>query len=153
MVITVEDFCRETRNYFQTAIYTGSYTIVNGSLNLDFLQPKQYFRIAGSVFNDGVYEYPSNTLIDETFNGTVWAMMVPNAVIALLDDINKYQAKLEKNADVIDSPFQSESFGGYSYSKTGSGNRSDSGTSGADDFTWQAKFKNRLNRYRKAREV
>lgn len=143
------DLCAEIRNYFLRDpgkdIHAGNFVISGGSIGpLSFLQNGQYFRIVGSVFNDGVHKYGENDpdLKDETFSGAVWAMAVPPAVIALSQDIDAWIAA---NKEVLDSPYQSESFGGYSYSKSSAG----SGAAGAGTYGWQAQFSNRLNPYRR----
>ena len=106
---------------------------------LPFLQVGQYFRIAGSIHNDGVHKYGEADLHDETFTGTVWAMRIPPSVIELAGEIDEW---IEKNEGFITSPYQSESWQGYSYSlKSGSG---ESGSLG-----WQSVFAGRLNRWRK----
>ena len=110
----------------------------------------QYYRICGSVFNDGVHKYgdESDSLVDESFDGAVWAMAVPPAVIALDADITAWQEKYGGAESEAMSPFTSESFGGYSYSKS-----SRSGTSGDDAGagSWQSAFAGRLNMWRKIR--
>lgn len=140
------EVCAEIRNYFLKSrqdIYAGVYTISDGSIeDLPFLIDGQYFRIVGSALNDGVYKYPVTGLKDETFEGSVWAMYVPPAVVKLSQDIDDW---LSKNANALDSPYQSESFGGYSYTmKTGGGSGA-----GAGAVTWQGQFANRLNSWRK----
>lgn len=130
-------------NYFERDIVDGSFTISDGSVVLDFLQDRQYFRIVGSVFNDGIYKYPASGLIDETFTGEIWAMAVPPAVIALSDEISAW---IEKYGDAMNSPYQSESFGGYSYNK-GSGQNSSNNSSNPAD--WRVVFGSRLNHWRK----
>lgn len=142
----LEQVLQEIHNWFQTDVYRDEYTIQDGSITLPFLQDGQYFRIVGSVFNDGLYLYSSEMegLTDETFEGAIWAMAVPKAVIELSEDIAAWR---EKYGAVIDSPYTSESFGGYSYSKS----------SGAGDSTgsggWQSAFRARLKPYRKLREI
>ena len=133
-------------NWFVTEIVTGDYVISNGSIDLDFLQEGQYFRIFGSVFNDGVHQYPANDLKDESFSGVVWAMAVPPEVIALCDEIKDWEAKY---GEAVNSPYQSESFGGYSYSKASAsyGN----GTGSVPVNGWRSAFASRLNRWRKIR--
>ena len=137
------ELCAELRNYFlrdrEADIHYGQYTISGGSIDLPFLLNGQYFRIVGSLLNDGVYQYPADGLADEVFTGAVWAMAVPPAVIALAAEIDGWN---KANADALASPYQSESFGGYTYSK---GNSS-SGTGGYD---WKDQFSNRLNKYRR----
>ena len=109
------------------------------SITLPFLADGQYFRICGSVFNDGLHQYNVLDLVDETFTGTIWALAIPKAVIELADEIQKWQ---EKNGEASVSPYQSESFGGYSYSKA-----TDAETGGA--VTWQSAFKQQLSAWRK----
>ena len=98
-------------NWFVVGRYDDTYTIEDGGITLPFLVNGQYFRIVGSLFNDGVYQYPAE-LTDETFNGSVWALAIPKALLSTVEEITAWQAK---NGD--SGPYTSESFGGYSYSK------------------------------------
>ena len=98
-------------NWFVVGRYDDTYTIEDGGITLPFLVDGQYFRIVGSVFNDGVYQYPAE-LTDETFDGSVWAMAIPKALLSTVDEITAWTSK---NGD--GGPYTSESFGGYSYSK------------------------------------
>lgn len=141
----LEQVLTEIHNWFQVCIYRDKYTIQDGGITLPFLQNGQYFRIIGSVFNDGLHRYGPDmeALTDETFCGTVWALAVPKAVIDLAGEIAAWQ---EKNGSAAAGIYQSESFGGYSYSKA-----VDSKTGGA--VTWESTFRARLNPYRKLREV
>ncbi len=142
----LEQVLGELHNWFQRGIYPGEYRIEEGKLALPFLQPGQHYRICGSLFNDGLHKYgdEADGLADETFDGTIWALAVPKAVVELAGEIAAWQKKYGAAAA---SPYQSESFGGYSYSKA----------SGAGDSTgsggWQAAFRARLNPYRKLREI
>ena len=140
------ELCQELRNWFDLERRTGTFTISGGALTADFLQPNQYYRIIGSVFNDGVHKYADNTdtLTDETFTGAVWALGIPKAVISLATEIAAWVAKYGVDSAAM-SPFNSESFGGYSYSK-GSGN---SQASASSPSGWQAAFGSRLNKWRK----
>lgn len=140
------EICAELKNWFVIDRYFGEIKIENGELQgfEDKLKDDQYFRLFGSTFSDGVYQYPVSGLTDETFDGAVWAMAVPPAVIALADEISAWQ---DKYASVLDSPYQSESFGGYSYSKGASG----TGNSSGDVITWQSQFSSKLNKWRKIR--
>ena len=67
------ELCAELKNYFlrnqSEDIHNGLFTISDGSIDLPFLLDGQYFRIVGSVMNDGVYQYPVSELADETFPG------------------------------------------------------------------------------------
>lgn len=59
--MTLTDLCKELNNWFVTSIHHDNFTIKNGEINLadmvvdGSLQNGQYFRIVGSVFNDGVH--------------------------------------------------------------------------------------------------
>ena len=91
MILT--EICAELRNWFvvPNGVHIQTYTISGGSIApLDFLQEGQYFRIIGSVFNDGVHQYPAADLTDEVFYGAVWAMAVPPTLIALSAEIEAY---------------------------------------------------------------
>ena len=137
----LEQVLMNIRNWFEVkgGIYSGTFTIKDGGITLPFLADGQYFRICGSVFNDGLHQYNVLDLTDETFTGTIWALAIPKAVIELADEIQKWQ---EKNGEASVSPYQSESFGGYSYSKA-----TDAETGGA--VTWQSAFKRQLSAWRK----
>ena len=138
------ELCAELKNYFlrdkNADIHYGEYTISDGSIDLPFLLNGQYFRIVGSVLNDGVYQYPVNGLADETFTGAVWAMAVPPTVIALAAEIEAWNTN---NADALANPYTSESFGGYSYTKA-SGNSASGGA-----YSWKDQFASRLAKYRR----
>ena len=134
----LEKMCAECRNYFIKDIHFGTFKIESGAIEpLNFLQEGQYFRIVGSVLNDGVYQYPSSDLVDETFDGAVWAMSVPPSFIALSAEIEDWQDK-----DGKPSAYTSESFGGYSYTKATNAK--------GQVATWKEVFAPQLNQYRRA---
>ena len=140
----LEQVLEHLHNYFVVpdGVHSGTYTVKDGKIDLPFLQNGQYFRFCGSVFNVGVHRYGADmtfTLTDETFDGVIWALAVPRAIIDLAQEIAAWN---EKNA--ADTPFVSESFGGYSYSRATDGNGQPVG--------WQSAFRTRLNPYRKPRE-
>lgn len=137
--VTMNDLCDNLRNYFGREKHKGTFKVENGNISLPFLLNGQYFRIVNSVMNDGVYQYPCTWLKNETFNGEIWAMSVPPAVVALLGEINEWQTKY---GEITQSPYSSESFAGYSYSKS-----TDAQTGGA--VTWQVAFRPQLSRWRK----
>ena len=141
------ELCQELRNWFDLDRKYGKFTISGGALTADFLVNGQYYRIIGSIFNDGVHKYGDNTdvLTNEVFDGEVWALGIPKAVVDLAKDIAEWRRKYEAVGSQAMSPFQSESFGGYSYTKAGS----NSSTSGTTPTGWQAAFANNLNRWRK----
>ena len=137
----LEQVLMNIRNWFPVkgGIYSGTFTIKDGGITLPFLADGQYFRICGSVFNDGLHKYTVLDLTDETFTGTIWALSIPQPIIDLANEIQEWQ---DKNADALSSPYSSESFGGYSYSKA-----TDAETGGA--VTWHSAFKKQLSAWRK----
>lgn len=139
----IEQICAFIHNYFVYGRYSGTFTIADGTLTLDALVPGQYFRICGSRLNDGVYQYPATGLADETFDGVIWEMRPPKA---FLDVVSQIEAWQQKYGDAVITPYQSESFGGYSYSlKGGSYASGDTST----DSDWRGIFKGALNQWRK----
>ena len=145
------ELCAELRNYFvrdeKNDIIRGQFIISGNTIgSISTIQKGQYFRIVGSVFNDGVWQWDADGiegLVDETFDGAVWLMSVPPAVIDLSNEIDGWVAA---NKDVTNSPYQSESFGGYTYSLKSGGGSSSGGSNGA---TWQNIFSDRLKPYRR----
>ena len=137
-------------NWFIRERTTGDFTIADGHFTLPFLLNGQYFRILGSALNDGLYIYGDTIkdgdgndteLQDEAFNGAVWALGIPKGVITLAKDISDWEAKY---GDAVASPYTSESFGGYAYSKAGAGSAQNGGAGG-----WENAFAARLDQYRK----
>ena len=129
----LEEVLVHLKNWFPAQIHTGEFRIENGGLALPFLMPGQYFRIVGSVFNDGLHTQ-GDKLAVETFNGAVWALAIPPALIELVKEIEEWEKKYT-------GPYISESFGGYSYTKATN--------SSGQPATWQDAFRTRLNRWRK----
>lgn len=141
--MTLTELCQELRNWFcdDEDKHIEDFTIVGGTISPPVdIKDGQFYRIVGSYFNDGVHK-STDELKDDSFHGGIWLMRVPPEVVSLLNDIKDYEAKY--GATNI-SPFQSESFAGYSYSKAAKG----SGNSGST-VTWRDAFKSRLNKWRK----
>lgn len=136
----LDEVMRHLRNYFivPDGVHNGTYNIEGGEISLPFLSAGQYFKIEGSVFNDGVYRYPASGLIDEVFIGSVWALAVPKSFLQTVQDIETY---VEKTGSVP-SVYQSESFAGYSYSRAVN-------TQTGQAVTWKDVFRSRLNQWRK----
>jgi hypothetical protein len=151
----ISEICAELRNYFlrdyvnpEHYIHYGSFVIADGEMqSLPFLKIGQYYRVIGSTFNDGVHKYgahnrdaaDSETLTDEEFEGAIWEMFVPKEIVDLSAEIQDW---ISKNADTINSPYQSESFGGYSYTKAVAG-------TGRVSTDWQEHFASKLKPYRR----
>lgn len=145
----LNEICAEIKNFFtyEDDKHIGDWVIEEGTLapSLDF--PTNYIRIVGSRLNDGVHKVSDMKLNDESFHGAIWCMSMPADFLALVAEIESWQ---KKNGDVDSanmSPFQSESFGGYSYSKSSGG--SSSGESSVP--TWQSQYASRLKIYRRVR--
>lgn len=116
--------------------FTAEGGLLTGELPEGFLVEGQYFRIVGSVFNDGLHCWPADELTDETFEGTLYSLAIPAEVFAITAEIEQW---CEKYLEQTQSPYSSESFGGYSYQKA----------NGTDAPTWQSVFAKRLSRWRK----
>lgn len=153
----ITEICADIRNYFppskkrldKSYIHSGTFTISSNSITpLDFIKKGQFFRIVDSDLNDGVYQNTPESLsilTDEEFDGEIWEMAVPRAFLELCNDIDLWRKKNESADSINMSPFTSESFGGYSYSKGGSS----SSEYGGNSVSWQAQFAKRLNIWRK----
>lgn len=141
----LDELCQELKNwfvYYDDDKHIGTFTIQDGDImpSID-LQENQYYRIVGSVFNDGIHQNNDNDeLIDETFTGGIWLMRIPKTFLDLADEIEQWQKNMNES-DTSKSPYQSESFGGYSYSKK-------SGANG-NGYSWKDEFSSRLNMWRK----
>lgn len=146
MQTTLTEICEYLNNYWPVSKAKGHYVIEDKTITLPQLQDGQYFRILGSVFNDGVHKYPATDLVNEEFDGVIWAMAVPGTVIALASDISAWITQYGGPNSPAMSPMQSESFQNYSYTKA-----SGSNAEGTDSTTWQGAFASRLNKYRRLR--
>lgn len=148
------EVCDYVHNYFEREVYEGTFTISNGTINLGTRAVNgQRFRIIGSALNDGIYTYYTDgqiydddntevvTLSAETFTGKIAVMGVPIAFLRIVYAISEW---LEKNQTALDSPYTSESFGGYSYTKA-----TGVGANAGGVLGWQDVFRSKLNAYRK----
>lgn len=124
-------------------VESGELSVEGGSLvgAENWLQDGQFFRILGSVFNDGLHRHPACDLKDESFEGCAYALAVPTEVVDLAQRIGEWEAK---NGDAARGPYQSESFGGYSYSLKDGGGGSSPASGG-----WERAFAPELRRWRK----
>lgn len=150
----IEEICQHIRNYFvnynRGDVFRGQFSVENDEIiRTDGtplpIAPGMYYRIRGSYLNDGVYLKGSDIPRDESFDGEIWLMHPPASFLSLVEEIGAWN---EVNAAIDSpnmSPFTSESFGGYSYSKGGGNGQSGSGTA----ITWHAQFETRLNAWRK----
>lgn len=144
----LSELCGYLNNWFDLARVHGEFKVESGVLDVGDLEvlDGQFVRIVGSVFNDGVYQYPAMGLKDETFDGAVWLLAIPPEVIALSENIRAWREQYEKADSAALSPFLSESFGGYSYTKA-------AGSQGGAGATWSDVFKGQLARWVRIRGV
>lgn len=137
MLETVMAYCN---NWFCASVVSGTFTVKDGEIASFDCLPGQYIRIIGSVFSDGLHQWPVSDreiLPDETFTGEIWRLAVPKAFIQLCGEIEKW---CETNGNVAGA-YTSESFGGYSCSRASNGD--------GDLVSWQDAFKQRLKPRRK----
>lgn len=128
------EICRNLRNYFEYDKKFGKFTIEDGVVSPSFnIENGQYIRIIGSKFNDGIYKFGEDELKDESFEGALWLLAFPSEFLDLVSEIEAYQKKYASEVN----PYTSESFNGYSYSKS------------AVDVSYKSVFKSRLNAWRK----
>ena len=135
----LEAILEHLHNWFPAEVRRGTFRIASGVLEGDFIAENQYYRVKGSIFNDGLYQRKegADALVDEVFMGEVWALAIPKRLLTLSEKIKKW---CESNPE---SDKTSESFGGYSYSKGGAG------TQNAETGGWQVAFRKELNLWKK----
>lgn len=145
----ISNYCADCKNYFlkngYADVHGGVFTIEDGKISgaEGYLIEGQYFAIRGSKLNDGVYlNTPEglDCLLDETFKGAIWDMSVPPAFLEFCESAEAFKDKYNE-LGLNYSGFQSESFGGYSYSLPAS----------APDFMvqWQDRLNKAYRRWRK----
>ena len=130
----LEAVLRHINNWFERTALTGEFVASGGSLKgVDWAG--DYYRIIGSVNNDGLHRFTERDLTDEEFTGTVWLLAIPQAFLDLVSEIEEWSEANKPSA------YSSESFGGYSYSRATD--------SAGNPTTWQGAFASRLNAWRK----
>jgi len=145
------EICDYVHNYFTLINHDGRFEISGGTIPVS-MHDGQRFRIRGSALNDGIYTFHAagirndddsedTPLADETFVGSIDEMGVPTNFLKLAQEIASW---VTANSAVLNSPYTSESFGGYSYSKA-----TGSGANAGGVLGWQDVFRTRLNAYRK----
>lgn len=138
--------CEYLNNWFWRDKIAGKFEVIGGSIDVPSLKNGQYYRIIGSVFNEGIHIYPSTDLKEEEFEGQVWSMVIPQDIIDLASDLHEWLAKYGTAGSDAMSPYTSESFNGYSYSKSTGADASGAGANG-----WQNVYAPRLLPYRRLR--
>lgn len=134
----LETVLAELNNWFDVDSAAGTFAVEGGRIDLPhgFLGYGQYYRVEGSVFNDGLH-MDDDHLTDETFDGVVTALAIPNAVIDLAREIEQWRAE---NDSAARSPYASQSDQGTSVTVA---------TGASVRFTWRDAFRGELRRWRK----
>lgn len=132
----LEEILGHIHNYFDKSRIRGKFTISSGTLSIPGIQDGQYLRVVGSVFNDGIHQYPNSSFVDEEFEGEIWLLAIPPRVITLAGEIKQWCDNHPT------SEYTSESWGGYSYTV---GTNPNTGA----PISWQNVFRGRLNEWRK----
>lgn len=138
------EICAYLKNYFDYERHIGKIKITDGVItcNGGQVQTGQHFALFRDRYVLGVYKQ-GDTLPNKEFNGAVWLMDIPEGVIAADTWAEAWNQK--NGSAAANGPYQSESFGGYSYTK-GTG-KSGIGSNVFD----QAQFKAMLAPYKKIR--
>lgn len=163
-VLVLEQMLTNIHNWFEREVlYVTGCEVSGGSLPASVtgsMLNGMWYRVQGSYLNDGLHlyltEYPegeSSGLVDETFDGTISLLSVPKALVDLSDEISEWIGlNSQARKMVAANPYQSESFGGYTYSVrfkssdiTSSGNAKLNGW----QSQWQIEFSKDLDPYRK----
>ncbi len=141
---TVADVMRQCNNYFETGYRATNYSISGGVISPnDVLRPGMWIHISGSFFWDGVWkigegwklEGAKDDAPDDAFYGKIYFLAPPHEFLILCEEIATYTQKSAV------SPYQSETFGEYSYTKA-------TGKNGGI-LSWQEAFADRLRPYRR----
>lgn len=145
------EMCSELNNYFdrdQNKVH-GDIAISGGILQNASgygLKVGQYYRIIGSVFNDGVHRWtgtPDEGLTDETFSGSVWLMAIPPEFLKLAKEIEDWVKEYGK---ISMSPYASENLSASSYSYS-----LNTGAGSGNGASWQNIFAKKMSKWRKTR--
>lgn len=142
--------CAYLKNYFETERRIGEIKITDGAITCDgepvALNDGQHFALFRDNFALGVYK-AGEDIADKTFQGAVWPMDPPAAILEAAKWAEDWEAENGGATATANGPFQSESFGGYSYTKATGGSTGSIGSSVFD----QAQLKAMLAPYKKIR--
>jgi hypothetical protein len=134
----LDEILTHLRNYFVSSVERGIFEIKDGVITPFDLPEGQYFRIVGSVFNDGIY-HSAEELVNETFNGEIWILAIPRALLMLAEEIKAY----DESEMAKPSPYVSEHyFGQYSYTRAVNGDK-------LPISDWRVVFAKKLDRWRR----
>lgn len=140
----MEEILRYLNNYFFRFKEVGKFTIQDNKiigLKGEYLKG-QYLLVEGSTLNDGVVKVISvvdgevtlEKPFNEEFEGVIYSLAIPQTIINLVDEIDKWKEE-NKKTNIV-----SESFEGYSYSRA---------NTNGQVATWKDVFNEELRGYRK----
>lgn len=132
-------FVRKSKIFYECTIENGELPVLASA----YIPEGAFYRMEGSYFNEGLHIRGNDGLDDETSDIKISVLAIPDAVIRLSQDIAEWQ---DKHGNVADSPYNSESFGGYEYTLKG---YSRYGSTSAQASGWRLTFQDRLNPWRK----
>ena len=144
MVNTVCEVMRYCANFFEHGYIDADFTVSeDGVLSpIDGIVSGQYVAVQGSTLHDGVYRIEGGRLDAgsafvpaEVFSGRIWLLHPPADFLNVCRMVEAF----ENASGKVNGPFQSESFGAYSYTRA-------SGANGGL-LTWQEAFSSRLRPY------
>ena len=141
------EICGYLNNLFDVERFTGRVRIEDGVVSCNSKEVSmgegQLFALLRKNYVLGVYKYGEDELDDKEFDGAVWIMDVPDDVLRIAEEVSAWQAKYGGVDSASMSPFNEESFAGYSYVKSSYSDKSNGAVA------WQDMYKSRLSRYRK----
>ena len=141
MLKTLAMVMGECRNHFIRSSEFGKFVITDGMVKTKekFLKG-QYILIKGSILNDGCCLFGDEMYLkDETFEGGIFGLAVPDDFIQLVEEIDLFISDSDnKNLSKL---IKSENFGGYSYTLATGAN--------GQVASWKDVFSSRLNGYRR----
>lgn len=141
MTQIVADVMRHLNNYFESGYLKQTFRITGGVISPGECFRPGYVAVSGSFYHNGVWILKEDGTLegdqgkDESFCGKIWFLNPPQGFLALCEEIGKFAEKTPAGA------FESESFEGYSYTRT-------KGKNGLV-IGWEDAFQKKLMPYRK----
>lgn len=117
--------CRYLKNWFvKSNTGNGDVAVIDGKVYFNGseieMNEGQHFALVRTRYVYGVYAY-GDEIEDSEFEGAVWIMDVPKDVLDVVVRMTAWEEANGGSDSPAMSPYQSESFGGYSYSKASGG--------------------------------
>lgn len=144
----MEEILGHINNYFAISKEENTFNINNNAITVrgKYLQG-QYIKLEGSILNNGIYKVESlvdNTItvigaINEEFEGIIYGLAIPKDIIELSKKFEEQKAK------IVNSVYDSESFGEYSYTLAKNSN--------GEVYTAIDTVKKDLKKYRKMKDT